>query len=170
MTVRPADCTAGGPQAPVPETDLEFLAAVRGALARESSALVDPLDGRIVRIASRACPEYGRGGDAKLVELVDGRLCLLVHDKAELTRDDIVNAQILFHGNSAAPAVVAIGPRCFVTPGHLRAEAPGGRPPTFAIADVRAAEVALTIYSAAGAEERCERAPLAGGASKLSVR
>ena len=73
-------------------------------------------------------------------------------------------------GHRRPPAVVAIGPRCFVTPGHLRAEAPGGRPPTFAIADVRAAEVALTIYSAAGAEERCERAPLAGGASKLSVR
>jgi predicted phosphodiesterase len=160
----------GGPQPPVPETDLEFLAAVRGALGREASPLSDPLDGRIVRVASRGCPEHGGGGDAKVMELLDGRLGLLVHDKADLTRDDIANAQVLFHGNSAAAAIVSIGPRCFVTPGHLRADAPPDRPATFAIADVAAAEVTLAVFSTAGTEVRVDRASLASGGSKLSVR
>jgi predicted phosphodiesterase len=137
---------------------------------RARGTRADPLAGRIVRVASRACPEYEtRKVPLKQMDLVDGRICCLVHDKAELSRDDIANASMLFHGNSAAAALVQIGPRCFMTPGHLRKAAPGGEPPTFAIAQVEAREIVLTVFSDACAELRQERVA-ASTAGKMSVR
>jgi predicted phosphodiesterase len=163
--------SGGSRNAPIPTSDQEFLSAVRGALDRQASAArVDPLDGLIVRVASKACPEYESGKVPRMqMDLAEGRICCLVHDKSELTRDDIANASILFHGNSAAAGLVQIGPRCFVTPGHLRAVAPKGHPPTFAIVDVGAHEIALTVFSEECAELRQDRATLAT-AGKMSVR
>jgi predicted phosphodiesterase len=160
----------GSREAPVPTTDAEFLAAVRAALERQESTRKDPLDGRIVRVASRACPEYESGKVPRMqVDLVEGRISTLVHDKADLTRDDIANAALIFHGNTVAPAVVQIGPRCFVTPGHLRAPAPAGRPATFALAEVTARELLLSVYSEDAAELRQDRVSFAV-TGKLSVR
>lgn len=140
---------------------------VDAALARHAGA---PLDVPIVRVASKACPEYESGKvPRKQMDLVEGRICCLVNDKAELSRDDIANASILFHGNSAAAAVVQIGPRCFVTPGHLRAAAPRGHPPSFGIVEVTARELVLTVFSADCAELRQERASVVT-AGKMSVR
>jgi predicted phosphodiesterase len=162
---------AGSHDAPVPRSDAEFLSAVRGALQRhEAAPASDPLDGRIVRVASRACPEYESGKvPRKQVDLLEGHIASLVHDKAELTRDDIANSALLFHGNTVAPGLVQIGPRCFVTPGHLRAPAPAGRPATFAIVEVAAREVALTVFSDEAAELRQDRV-LIGSSGKMSVR
>lgn len=129
----------------------------------------DPLAGNVVRIPSRACPEYADPASRKGVDLVEGMICCLVHDKAELTRDDIENSSVLFHGNSSHAALVRIGPRCFVTPGHLRSPAPEGSPPTFALAEVTAREILLTVFSAECAELRQERASLAA-TGKMSVR
>jgi predicted phosphodiesterase len=162
---------AGGSRnAPVPTSDAEFLAAVRGALERQEAAQRDPLDGRIVRVASRACPEYESGKVPRMqVDLVEGRISALVHDKAELTRDDIANAALIFHGNTVAAALVQIGPRCFVTPGHLRDPAPPGRPATCALVEVSAQELVLTVFSDQGTELRQDRVALSG-AGKMSVR
>jgi predicted phosphodiesterase len=162
---------AGGSRsAPVPQSDAEFLAAVRGALERQAEARKDPLDGRIVRVASRACPEHESGKvPPKQVDLVEGKISCLVHDKANLTRDDIANAALIFHGNSAAPAIVQIGPRCFVTPGHLRTPAPAGRPATFALAEVTAKDLVLTVFGEDGAELKRDRVSFAAG-GKVSVR
>lgn len=160
----------GSRDAPVPRTDSEFLGAVEGALARRFATSPDPLAGRILRVASRACPEYENGAvPRKQVDLLEGRICCLVHDKGELTRDDIANATVLFHGNSAHAALVQIGPRYFVTPGHLRTPAPEGKPPTFAIAEVTASEFVLTVFSDDAEELRQERASFAAQ-SKMSVR
>jgi predicted phosphodiesterase len=160
----------GSRNAPVPQTDDEFLFAFRSALAHQIAAGQDPLEGKIVRVASKACPEYESGKvPRKQMDLLDGRICCLVHDKAELSRDDIANASVLFHGNSVAPGIVQIGPRCFVTPGHLRSPAPQGRPATFALLDVTARELVLTVLSDACTELRQERASLAT-AGKMSVR
>jgi predicted phosphodiesterase len=160
----------GSRNAAIPQTDGEFLSAVRDALERQAAAPRDPLFGRIVRVASRACPEYESGKVPRLqMDLLDGRICCLVHDKAELSRDDIENASVLFHGNSGAAALVQIGQRCFVTPGHLRATLPDGRPRTFAIAEVTQGEVALTVFSDECVELRQDRAALAV-AGKMSVR
>jgi predicted phosphodiesterase len=176
----------GARETKVPETDLEFLSAIEGALSRAvleqggaPTALPagrggttrgdDPLAARIVRVASRACPEYAGAAPKKIVDLVEGHICCLVHDKAELTRDDITNATVLFHGNSGHAALVQFGPRVFVTPGHLRSPAPEGRPASFGVVEVAAREIALTVYSAEGAELRRDRATVGGG-SKLSAR
>lgn len=160
----------GSREAPVPANDAEFLAAVRGALARQEAARKDPLDGRIVRVASRACPEYENGKMPRMqVDLVEGRISCLVHDKADLSRDDIANASLFFHGNTVAPGIVQIGPRCFVTPGHLRTPAPPGRPASFALADVSERELVLAVFSEDGAELRQDRVAFAAG-GKVSVR
>jgi predicted phosphodiesterase len=160
----------GSREAPVPQTDAEFLAAVRGALARQEAARKDPLEGRIVRVASRACPEYESGKvPRKQVDLVEGRISCLVHDKADLTREDIANSALIFHGNTVAPAIVQIGPRCFVTPGHLRDPSPAGRPATFALVEVTARDLLLTVYAGDGAEVRQDRVSFAV-TGKVTVR
>ena len=157
------------PASAAPRTDSEFLAAFEDALARHASG--DPFGDRIVRVASRACPEYATGiVPSKQVDLVEGRICCLVHDKAELDRDDIANATVLFHGNADRAAVVQIGPRYFVTPGRLGAPASGGVPPTFGVLEMSEKDLVLAVYSAESAAElRRERASFAAG-SKMSVR
>ncbi len=159
----------GKPGAPVPRSDGEFLTAVEGALSRAAAVPEHPLAGKITRVASRACPEASAGAPTKTVDLLDGHICTLVHDTADLTRDDIANATLLFHGNSGRAALVQIGPRVFATPGHLRSPDEEGRPASFALLDLEAAEVVLTVFGADGAEQRRERAPLGGG-GKVSVR
>jgi predicted phosphodiesterase len=160
-------------QAPA-DGNLGFLDAVQGALSKRTSVgiedQVEKLAQRVVRVASRACPEYQRDrAPRKVFEMVDGLICCLVHDKSDLTRDDIANASVLFHGNSGHPALVAIGPRIFVTPGHLRALDPDGRPPTFALLEVGGQGMEMTVYSAFGEEIGKERVPLASR-SKVSVK
>jgi len=159
----------GSRGAPVPQDDLEFLAAVRGALEREADRKADPLEGHIVRVASRACPEIHRGAPWRLMEMVAGQICCLVHDKANLSREDIGNATLLFHGNAADAALVQIGPRFFVTPGHLREPAPEGHPATFAVLEVGAHELELVVHGAGGAELRRVRLPF-GSRGKMTVR
>ena len=163
--------SGGSREAPVPRSDAEFLAAVRGALERQQAAPpADPLDGRIVRVASRACPEYESGQvPRKQVDLLEGWIASLVHDKAELDRDDIANSALLFHGNAVAPALVQIGPRCFVTPGHLRSPAPEGRPATCALVEVTQREVVFTVFSDQSVELRQDRVYI-GSYAKMSVR
>jgi predicted phosphodiesterase len=159
----------GAPAARTAPPELDFLAAFESALSRESSPAASALDGRVVRVASRSCPEYGAGAPVKLVDMAEGLLLCAVHDKAELSRDDIANATLFLHGNGADAALVRIGPRFFVTPGHLRAAAPGRSPATFALLDVGARELAFTVFAADGAELRREEAAL-GGSGKMSVR
>lgn len=149
---------------------LEVFRVVLSAHAVGPDEETERLRKKIVRVASRACPEYDSGSvPKKLMELLEGHVACLVHDKSELTRDDITNAPLLFHGNSAQAAIVQIGPRVFVTPGHLRAAAPEGRPATWAIAEVEPRAITLVVYSVDGVELRRERAEL-GGHSKMVVR
>ncbi len=153
--------------------DVDAALARRRAAPRTAPELAlhgDPLATRMVRVASRACPEHARDPEARVhVDMVDGWICCLVHDKAVLTREDIENASVLFHGNSAQPALVQIGPRCFVTPGHLRAGPPAPAPATFALVELDARTLVMRVLSAEGTELRTDRAVL-GASGKLSVR
>jgi predicted phosphodiesterase len=166
-TIAPSDPVS------VADGDAGFLAVFRGVLAAHAVGPDEDrerLRKRIVRVASRACPEYDAGTTPrKLMELLEGHVACLVHDKAELTREDITNAALLFHGNSAQAAVVQIGPRVFVTPGHLRAPAPEGRPATWAIAELEPRSITLVVHGLDGRELRRERADL-GGHAKMVVR
>lgn len=160
-------------QVAVGEGDEGFLEVFRVVLAAHAvgpDEEMERLRRRIVRVASRACPEYDAGSaPKKLMELLEGHVACLVHDKSEFTRDDISNAPLLFHGNSAQAAVVQIGSRVFVTPGHLRSPAPEGRPATWAIAELEPRSLTLVVYGTDGRELRRERADL-GGHSKMVVR
>lgn len=155
--------------------ELGFLRAVEGALAQAAAAGraaedMGQLERRIVRVASRACPEYQQDrAPRKVFEMVDGLICCLVHDRSEFSRDDIANASVLFHGNSGHAAMVAIGPRVFVTPGHLRALDPDGRPPSYALLEVGPEALELTVYSPSGEEMRREKLEV-GAHSKMSVK
>jgi predicted phosphodiesterase len=166
--VRPSDAVAEAE-----DSDDGFLAAFRGVLAAHAvgpDADRERLGKRIVRIASRTCPEYASGAaPRKLMELVEGHVACLVHDKSELTRDDITNAPVLFHGNSVQPAIVQIGPRVFVTPGHLRSPAPEGRPATWAIVELDPRSLTLVVHDTGGRELRRERIDL-GGRARMVVR
>ena len=55
----------------------------------------------------------------KAVDMVGDALCCLVHDKNDLTREDLLNATVFIHGKESEPKVVQIGPRYFLTPGEL---------------------------------------------------
>ena len=153
--------------------DAGFLQAVEGALVQAAAAGVDEvrdLERRIVRVASRACPEYQQDrAPRKVFEMVGGLICCLVHDKSELGRDDIANASVLFHGNAGRAAMVAIGPRVFVTPGHLRVLDPDGRPPSYALLEVGPETLELVVYAPSGEELRREKLEL-GARSKMSVK
>lgn len=166
--VRPSDPVAQS------EGDDGFLAVFRGVLAAHAVGPDEDrarLKKKLVRVPSRACPEYASGAvPRKLMELVEGHVACLVHDKAELTREDIANALVLIHGNSAQAAVVQIGPRVFVTPGHLRRPAPEGRPPTWAVIEMDPRTLTLVVYGVDGRELRRERADLGGGRAKMVVK
>jgi hypothetical protein len=55
----------------------------------------------------------------KMLDMVGDTLCCLVHDKNDLSRDDLVNALVFIHGKESEPKLVQIGPRYFLTPGRL---------------------------------------------------
>ncbi|MBN8467786.1 hypothetical protein JYJ95_14795 [Corallococcus exiguus] len=75
---------------------------------------------RFVRVPERDSLAYRDPAVAnKAMDLVGDTLCCVVHDKNDLVRDDLLNAQVFIHGKEPEPAVVQIGPRYFVTPGRL---------------------------------------------------
>lgn len=55
----------------------------------------------------------------KMLDMLGDTLCCLVHDKNDLSRDDLVNALVFIHGKESEPKLVQIGPRYFLTPGRL---------------------------------------------------
>lgn len=55
----------------------------------------------------------------KSIDLLGTMICCLVHDKNDLSREDLLNASVFVHGREPEPKVVQIGPRFFVTPGRL---------------------------------------------------
>ena len=118
--------------------------------------------------AEQAC-----GVPDKTIELVGGALGFLVHDKADLTRDEIASATFLFHGAAAAAALVRIGPRYFVTPGQLAAEtspAAATPPPgTFALLEVSDEHVELIVFGAEG-DERARLRELVVAGPQVKVR
>jgi hypothetical protein len=53
------------------------------------------------------------------MDMLGDVLCCVVHDKNDLSRDDLMNATVFIHGRAPEPKVVQIGPRFFVTAGQL---------------------------------------------------
>lgn len=55
----------------------------------------------------------------RAIEMLDDRIILLVHDKAVLGEDDIVNASVIVFGRSKELMLKRFGARYFFTPGPL---------------------------------------------------
>lgn len=59
------------------------------------------------------------GGATRSVELIGGKLAVLVYDKAYLEEDDILPASLLVFGKSREPLIKQIGRRWFLSPGSF---------------------------------------------------
>ncbi|MBI5549477.1 MAG: hypothetical protein HY901_36790 [Deltaproteobacteria bacterium] len=112
--------------------DADFLADVAAFVAKAAAAelggvahrlkkdAVEAFSSRFARVPDKDSLHYRDPNVPRtLPDMVGDRIAILVHDKADLTREEIEPATFLFHGNSPAPAVVQIGTRFFVTPGRL---------------------------------------------------
>ncbi|HVE82735.1 MAG TPA: hypothetical protein VND93_07795 [Myxococcales bacterium] len=116
-------------------SDQDFLADVTGFLAgaaqvdRPPAFGLDPVAGdpemakvkeRFVRTPERDSHQYADPViEKKAVDMLGDALCTVVHDKNDLTRDDMLNAVVFIHGKERQPKAVQIGPRFFITPGML---------------------------------------------------
>lgn len=118
-------------------SDMDFLADVsqwlvsKDALPRPPSTGEVPADfaseedrrlvlERFSRVPERESLQYmDPSVPRKLLDMVGDALCCLVHDKNDLTREDLLNATVFIHGKEPEPKVVQIGPRYFLTPGRL---------------------------------------------------
>lgn len=89
--------------------------------------------------------------ESRTIEILDGRVVLLVHDKAVLDEEDIVAAQILVYGKAHAPLIKRVGARVFVTPGPIGAPTGGA-----AVLDDGAEGVRVEILGPSGAVSASE--------------
>lgn len=86
-------CAAAGPEA----IDAHLAAERRRSALRAFDALPD--------------------ADTRSVELVDGALAVIIHDKARLDEEDMLPARVLVFGLSRSPVVRQVGQRWFLAPG-----------------------------------------------------
>lgn len=118
-------------------TDMDFLADVSQWLSSQEQVERPPAFGdahaeaetqedlmeiksRFLRTPERDSLQYlDPAVPKKVVDMMGDTLCCLVHDKNDLTREDLQNATLFIHGKEMEPKVVQVGPRYFLTPGRL---------------------------------------------------
>lgn len=59
------------------------------------------------------------GNGARLIELLNGRVAVMIRNKAELDEEDMLPASFLIFGSSHQPLVKRVGSRWFLSPGTL---------------------------------------------------
>ena len=59
------------------------------------------------------------GDGTRVIELLGGRVAVMIYDKSTLDEDDIASATLLVFGNSDEPLVKQVGSRWFLSPGRL---------------------------------------------------
>jgi hypothetical protein len=161
-------------------TDQDFLADVSNFLSAQEQvsrpmafgssgeeATIDRLKERFARTPERDCLQYlDPSVDKKRVDMLGDILCCLVHDKNDLTKDDLLNAQVFIHGKESEPKLVQIGPRVFVTAGKLT----GAAEQTCGLIDTSEKVLRFSAFTLDG-RTVVDREPLAlGGKTKLSVK
>lgn len=102
----------------------------------------------------------------KVMDLLGDTLCCLVHDKNDLSKEDMVNAIVLVHGKDPEPQVVQIGPRTFVSPGRLK----GGKRPIVGLLDVVDRQLTFSAFTLDGNTVIDKQVLSTGGKSKVSVK
>lgn len=122
---------------------------------------------RFVRVPERDCLQYMDPTiPRKLLDMVGDALCCLVHDKNDLTREDLLNATIFIHGKESEPKVVQIGPRYFLTPGRMT----GAAEQTCALLEKVDRDLRFTAFRLDGSVVLGPQTIQLGRGTKLSVK
>jgi hypothetical protein len=88
--------------------------------AADQTGELDRVKERFLRVPDRDSLQYRDASvPNKAMDLLGDALCCVVHDKNDLTREDLLNSTVFIHGREKEPKVVQIGPRFFATPGKL---------------------------------------------------
>jgi hypothetical protein len=101
------------------------------------------------------------GADTRLIELLNGKVAVMIHDKALLDEDDIASATYLVFGKSDEPVVKPIGSRWFLSPGPLSSHG-------IMVLDDGSAGVDLSLYDNKCHEVRRERLLARAGHVRVS--
>jgi hypothetical protein len=81
---------------------------------------VDKVKARFLRVPERESAQYVDSSvPRKAMDMIGDTLCCVVHDKNDLTREDMQNALLFIHGREEEPKLVQIGPRYFISSGSL---------------------------------------------------
>lgn len=115
----------------------------------------------VIRVAERTAPQ---DLERKTFEMVGSSLCLLVHNKADLTKEDLLNAPLIFHGRSEKPGVVRIGTRTFITPGSLSAP-----PPSVAVVEMEGGGLDVRFFDLDGRLLDTHSVPMTSG-TRFNIR
>jgi hypothetical protein len=59
------------------------------------------------------------GDGTRVIEILDGKLAVMIHDKADLDEEDMLPAAFLIFGASKEPVIRQVGSRWFLSPGAL---------------------------------------------------
>jgi hypothetical protein len=83
---------------------------------------------------------------SRTVEILDGRLAVLLYDKAVLDEEDIMPAALLVFGKNDGPLIRQVGPRTFVSPGEISS----GKGGAAILSDEVSGEVGIRIFEPGG--------------------
>lgn len=101
---------------------------------------------------------------ARSVELFEGVVSVLIHDKAHLDEEDILPATIIVFGKSREPIIHRVGSRVFLSPGPATHPSGGA-----AVLAEEGDKVLVTLFGADGALVRQEVAAQLGASVRMSV-
>ena len=158
--------------------DADFLADVAAFVAKAAEAQkggvahklnkteAEAYAARFARVPDKDSLQYRDPNVPRVLpDMVGDRIAILVHDKADLTREDLEPATFLVHGAAKEPAVVQIGTRWFVTPGRLS----GTASPSFGMIEQGEKGFSFVAWGFDGRE--IKRVPLAlQTKNKMTVR
>jgi hypothetical protein len=100
-------------------------------------------EGRRARLKALKCLP---AATSRTVEILEGRVAVLLYDKALLDEEDIMPASFLIFGKSRDPIVRQVGSRTFISPGEL-----GAGPAGIALlSGDENGDVTVSIYDPAG--------------------
>jgi hypothetical protein len=83
---------------------------------------------------------------SRTVEILDGRVAVLLYDKALLDEEDIMPAALLVFGKNDGPLIRQVGPRTFVSPGEICP----GRGGAAILSDGVSGEVKIALFEPGG--------------------
>jgi hypothetical protein len=97
-------------------------ALCRRATARLAQASPEEIDAYLAQeeeLTQLRMFESLPGEKTRAVELLAGKIAVMIHDKAYLEEEDILPATLLIFGRSSAPLIKRIGRRWFLAPGSF---------------------------------------------------